>query len=249
MPSVPKRLKIEPLIEAIWQMQFDPASDQPIGDILPGVLYSALKAHYPGLRHQRLPIADIPMDIAQFDPILRFAAKYRLEEPGSPFLFQTGDRVVTVNCLKPYSGWDAFKKKIIQLIGLAKQSGLVPPPRRHSLRYIDLLTLDQTPDLGALQFSIVLGQEKRDCLPLQMRLELPEGGFTHIVQIAAPAEAGPANDRRTGTIVDIETFVTVPSDGWDDLEAQVELLHERSKALFFQKLLTPEAINRLEPEY
>jgi uncharacterized protein (TIGR04255 family) len=248
MTAIPKRLKKEPLIEAIWQIQFEPAPNQPVGDILPGVLYFALQKKLPGLLLQRLPIADIPVAFAQADPNLRFSVKYRMEEPGQPFLFQTGDRAITVNCRRPYSGWEVFKEKILLLIDLVKLSGLVPQPQRHSLRYIDLLTLDQAPDLKALQLALRLGGQDIHTLPLQMRLELPDDGFTNVVQIATPAEAGFPEGMQKGSIVDIETFVTMPSNNWDALKDQVDLLHERSKALFFQRLLTPEAIARLEPE-
>jgi uncharacterized protein (TIGR04255 family) len=248
--NIPKRLKREPLIEAIWQIQFEPASNQPVGDILPGVLYFALKASYPKLQLQRLPTADIPALVAQIDPNLRLAAKYRMEDPGdNPFLFQTGEHIVTVNCRRPYAGWDAFKEKILELIDLVEKSGLVPQPQRHSLRYIDLLTLDHVPDLSTLQLDLMVGRQNIKNLPLQIRLEQPDDEFTHVVQIATPAKVGFPDGIQEGTIVDIETFVTASSDGWEALKKQVDSLHNRSKAMFFQHLLTPEAIEQLEPEY
>ncbi len=145
MNKIPTRLNKEPLIEAIWQAQFEPKDGLPVGDLLPGILYSALKVDHPNLQLHRLPTADIPAPVAQIDPSLRFSAKYRMEEPGSPFLFQVGDRIVTMNCRKPYAGWSAFKERMLKLINVIESSGLVPTPRRHSLRYIDLLCLDQAP--------------------------------------------------------------------------------------------------------
>jgi uncharacterized protein (TIGR04255 family) len=246
--NIPKRLKREPLIEAIWQIQFEPANNQPIGDLLPGVLYSALKISHPGLRIHRLPIADIPAPVAQFDPNLRLAAKYRMDEPGSPFLFQTGDRVITVNCRRPYSGWIAFKEKIMAMSQLAKTSGLIQP-QRHSIRYIDLLGLDPAPDLTALQIFLEVGREKVHRLPLQMRLELPDGDCVHVVQISTPAEVQIPGNSQAGTILDTETFAAAVPESWDAVEKQVDSLHDRVKTLFFEKLLTPEAIERLGPEY
>jgi uncharacterized protein (TIGR04255 family) len=246
--NIPKRLKQEPLIEAIWQIQFEPANNQPIGDLLPGVLYSALKTIYPDLRIHRLPIADIPAPVAQFDPNLRLAAKYRIEEPDSPFLFQTGDRVITVNCRKPYAGWSAFKEKILTMLQFAKNSGLIQP-QRHSIRYIDLLGLDPAPDLTALQISLEVGGEEVHRLPLQMRLELPDGDYVHVVQISTPAEVQISGGSQAGTILDTETFAVAAPESWDAVERQVDFLHDHSKTLFFDKLLTPEAIKRLEPEF
>ncbi|MDR0563323.1 MAG: TIGR04255 family protein [Azoarcus sp.] len=249
MNAIPKRLGKEPLVEAIWQIQFEPEANQPIGDILHGVLYTALKVVYPTLRLLRLPAADIPAPVAQLDPNLRLVPKFRMESDNSPFLFQTGDHIVTVNCRKPYKGWDAFKEKIFVLIDLVKESGIVPQPQRHSLRYIDLITLDLAPSLDTLQLSLTVGGEHITKLPLQMRLELPDENFKHVVQIVTPAKVGyQISDQAEGTILDIETVDTTPFKGWDGLKEQVDFLHDRSKALFFQRLLTPEAIKRMEPE-
>jgi len=44
MNFLPIRLKKEPLIEVIWQVQFE--GNQGIGDILPGVIFTELKKTY-----------------------------------------------------------------------------------------------------------------------------------------------------------------------------------------------------------
>lgn len=246
MNQIPKRLKKEPLIEAIWQVQFDcPGA----GDVLPGVLYTALKARHPKLQLQRLPTADIPAPIAQIDPNLRFVAKVRMEEPGGRFLWQVGDRVVTLNCRKPYAGWSAFREAILALTQDIETSGLVPQPQRHSLRYIDLLTLEPAPDLSALKLAMKLGDYEIRRHHLQMRLEIPDDECTHVVQIATPAEARLPEGLQTGTVIDLETYVTASPTDWDGVRVQLETLHDRSKALFFQHLLTEGAIQSLEPEY
>ena len=69
MNPLPRRLKKEPLIEVVWQVQFE--GEQGMGDILPGVLYTELKKTHPALRSRRLPSADIPAPIAQIDPNMR----------------------------------------------------------------------------------------------------------------------------------------------------------------------------------
>jgi uncharacterized protein (TIGR04255 family) len=246
MNRIPKRLNKEPLIEAIWQAQFEPREGLPVGDLLPGILYSALN---PNLQLHRLPTADIPAPVAQIDPNLRFTAKYRMEEPGSPFLFQVGDRIVTMNCRKPYSGWAVFKEHILELLGVVEGSGLVPIPLRHSLRYIDLLTLDPAPDLKALQVQFQIGQWGLQNRPLQMRVELPDEGCNHVVQIATPAEANLPEGKLQGSVIDLETLPSAPPGNWQDVRTQIDQIHDRSKAVFYQQLLTADAISLMEPEY
>ncbi|QJD30107.1 TIGR04255 family protein [Methylococcus geothermalis] len=249
MNQIPTRLKKEPLIEAIWQAQFEPKEGLPVGDLLPGILYSALKVDHPNLQLHRLPTADIPAPVAQLDPNLRLSAKYRMEEPGSPFLFQVGDRIVTMNCRKPYAGWSAFKEKILKLLEVIESSGLVPTPMRHSLRYIDLLSLDPAPDLKALQVKFQIGQWNIENRPLQMRVEVPDGEYIHVIQIATPAEANLPEGRLQGSIIDLETFLSSQPSGWQDVRAQIDQIHDRSKAVFFQQLLTAKAIELMQPEY
>ncbi len=249
MNQIPKRLKKEPLIEAIWQVQFEPKEGLPVGDLLPGVLYSAIKVEYPNLQLHRLPTADIPAPVAQIDPNLRFSAKYRMEEPGSPFLFQVGDRIVTMNCRKPYAGWSAFKERILKLLDVIESSGLVPVPGRHSLRYIDLLILDPAPDLKALQVQFQIGQWSLQNRPLQMRVEIPDEECNHVVQIATPAEANLPEGKLQGSVIDLETVSSSMPSSWQDVRAQIDLIHDRSKAVFYQQLLTADAIALMEPEY
>lgn len=249
MSKIPKRLNKEPLIEAIWQAQFEPREGLPVGDLLPGILYSTLKRDYPNLQLHRLPTADIPAPVAQIDPNLRFSAKYRMEEPGSPFLFQVGDRIVTMNCRKPYAGWAVFKEHILKLLEVVEGSGLVPNPLRHSLRYIDLLTLNPAPDLKALQVQFQIGQWGLQNRPLQMRVELPDEGCKHVVQIATPAEANLPEGNLQGSVIDLETFPGASPGSWQDVRAQIDQIHDRSKAVFYQQLLTAEAISLMEPEY
>lgn len=249
MNSIPKRLKKEPLIEAIWQVQFETAEGVPVGDLLPGILFPALRNEHPNLQLQRLPSADIPAQMAQVDPNLRHMAKYRMEEPNSPFMFQVGDRIITLNCRRPYAGWAAFKEKILALVGIIESSRLVPAPLRHSLRYIDLLTLEPAPVLSSLQLSLKLGAFDIQARPLQTRVELLDGTCTHVVQVATPAQVMFPEGMTEGSIVDLETFANVPPNGWGAVATQIDHIHDRSKAMFFQQLLTADAISRLDPEY
>ncbi|MBF0628344.1 MAG: TIGR04255 family protein [Magnetococcales bacterium] len=249
MNPIPKRLNKEPLIEAIWQVQFEPASDQPVGDLLPGILYAALRNDHPNLLLHRLPTADIPSQVAQFDPSLRHMAKFRMEETGVPFLFQVGDRAVTLNCRKPYVGWIAFKQKILALIDTLETSRLMPVPQRHSLRYIDLLNLAPAPDLSALQLALQLGDFDVQARPLQMRLELEENECLHVIQFATPANVQLPEGLTEGSIVDLETVATTDPKDWQEARDQLEKLHDRSKHLFFEHILTKEAIEHMEPEY
>lgn len=246
MNPLPKRLKKEPLIEAIWQAQFE--AELGIGDVLPGILFTELKKRHPALQLRRLPSADIPAPIAQMDPNLRFVPKMLLEEPGSPLAWQVGDRVITLNCRKPYTGWDRFKETLLDLTRIVENSRLIPNPLRHSLRYIDLLKDELAADLAALRLALKLGDhEIRN--RVQLRLEIPDTECLHVVQIATAAHANIGGEQMTGSIIDLETLPAKTPDDWDTLRAQLDLLHDRSKTFFFCQIMAEETIQKLEPEY
>ena len=73
---IPVRLRIEPLIEAVWEIRVT-SEKQNVADLLPGLIYQALPGRYP--RIVRLPVADIPAPIAEKDQNLRYIPKIRLE--------------------------------------------------------------------------------------------------------------------------------------------------------------------------
>lgn len=246
MKPLPKRLKKEPLIEVVWQVQFE--AEQGIGDVLPGVLFTELKKSHPTLQLRRLPSADIPAPIAQIDPNLRFAPKMLMEDPSGSLIWQVGDRVVTLNCRKPYVGWDRFKEAVRALTQLVESSGLIPNPQRHSLRYIDLLQAELAADLAPLRLALQLGDHPiKD--RVQMRLEITDADCLHVVQIATAVQVNLPGEQATGTIIDLETLPSSAPGDWDALRAQLDALHERSKELFFRQILTEETIQKLEPEY
>jgi len=247
---IPTRLKKEPLLETVWEIRFDTEGGLAVGEMLPGMLYQALRETYPTI--VRLPAADIPRPIAQMDEALRYVPTVRLEGPkGTPFAIQVGDRVVALNNRRPYSGWDDFSKRIRELVNLLRSTGLLQKPERFSLKYVDLIELDPPPSLASLQVSLSAWGQSLDEQQVQLRTEIKDDPFVHILQVASPADVVIAGtERHQGTLVDIDTILTAAKDTdfWSALDRQLDEAHARSKRLFFD-LLTPEAEQRLEPIY
>lgn len=247
MPPIPRRLKKEPLLEAIWELRFTSGHQVPVGDILPGLIYQALRADYP--EFTRLPAADIPAAISANDSNVAYLVHFRLEREESPFIIQIGPQVVSLNCRRPYAGWARFKERILVLVKVLEETALIQKPERHALRYLDLLQLDAPPSTESLQIELNLGVKPVIHAPLQLRTELHENGIIHVVQIATPAQVQLGKEHsETGTLVDLDTALKSPSMLFDNIESELEQLHDASKRKFFA-LLTKEAIERLEPEY
>jgi uncharacterized protein (TIGR04255 family) len=244
---VPIRLQKEPLLEAIWEIRF--ASDEPVRDMLPGMLYQALRNTQP-VTVARLPSADIPRPIAQHDEGLRYLPTVRLEfSQNDPFIIQMGERLVTLNCRRPYPGWLAFSKRARELAQMLESTGLINHPERFSLKYIDLIELEAQPSLASLEASLSLAGHDLVNRPVQLRTEIHQAPFIHVLQVASPVDLVVAGaERHRGTLVDIDTIHPAGEDFWTTLEQRLNEAHSQSKQLFFD-LLTDNAINQLEPIY
>lgn len=243
---IPIRLKKEPLLEAVWEVRF--TSHRPsVADLLPGLIYQALQNKYPEII--RLPAADIPAPIAEQDPKLRYVPKIRLARGNQAV--QIGEHVVSLSCQRPYTGWNTFSADIRELIEVVRRTELIERLERFSLKYIDLIQLEQPPNLGCLNIALQLGGQEISTAPVQLRTEIKESGILHIIQIVSPAEVAiPGEPRRySGVLLDIDSINTFPEDGaWEEVDKQLDAVHWASKKTFFN-LLTPETIDRLVPEY
>ncbi len=244
--KIPIRLRKEPLIEALWEIRF--TSTKPsVVDLLPGIMYPALKDKYPNT--VRLFTADIPAPIVENDPKLRYAPKIRFE--GGNQAVQIGEHVVSLSCRRPYSGWETFSKDIRTVIAIICDTGLIDRLERFSLKYIDLIEVDQPPSLSCLNLELKMGGYEIDTRPVQLLSEIKEGDLIHIIQIVSPAEASiPGKpDRFKGVLLDIDSIRPLKgNESWPDIENHLDGVHLSSKKMFFG-LLTPETIAKLEPEY
>lgn len=244
--KIPVRLKKEPLLEALWEIRF--TSTKPsVLDLLPGLLFKALPEKYPDI--VRLPAADIPDFIVEHDPKLRYVPKTRLE--GGNHAVQIGKQMVALSCRRPYSGWKTFSADISELIKVVRDTKLIGQLERFSLKYIDLIELEQPPDLACLTVELKLGGYELNMRLVQLRTEIKENGLIHIIQIASPAEVAlPGEDKRlSGVLLDIDTINPIKEgESWEEVENRLDAAHSASKRMFFG-LLTTETIEKLEPEY
>jgi uncharacterized protein (TIGR04255 family) len=243
---MPVRLKKEPLIEAVWEIRF--TSTKPsAADLLPGLVFKALPDKYPNI--VRLPSAGIPAPAVEHDPKLRYVPKIRLE--GGNQAVQVGEHVVSLSCRRPYSGWKTFSEDIRTVITIVRDTGLIDRLERFSLKYIDLIELDQPPSLGFLDLELKMGGYEIDTGPVQLRTEIKEGDLIHIIQVVSPAEAFIPGEsgRVSGVLLDVDSIRPMKeNESWPDVDSHLDDVHSSSKKMFLG-LLTPETIDNLEPEY
>lgn len=245
--TLPKRLRKEPLLEAVWEIRF--SSDvESVVELLPGLIYKELAGTFTKIT--RLPAANLPGSFLQQDASLKYVPTVRLDGD-QPYSIQIGEHVVSLSCPRPYTGWIEFGKKIRELAQMLRATKLLTRPERFSLKYIDIVSGDGTPSIAPLAVDLKLGGHDLAHEPVHLRTEIrEEEQFLHIVQIGSPTQATlPTGDTYNGVLLDIDTISPAhDQDFWSSFDNRLDLAHELSKKLFF-RLLTEETIKSLEPEY
>lgn len=240
--SLPIKLKKEPLVEAIFEMRFE--SDNLASNILSGILVSKLKA-----KLESLPAAQIPEQIKKSDPALTYLPNFRIKIDG--YIIFIGDNVFGISNTQPYSGWDKFKNKIMELTNSIKDANVIRNIERFSLKYVNLIESDQSVD-KLLPTNVKLTLNGKSITDSQLNLKLEKqnnNNITQILHILSDAEVLTNNQKKQGLLVNIDNIYKGPHKSfWDKRSSDLETIHDENKKSFFS-LLSKSTIEKLEPIY
>jgi uncharacterized protein (TIGR04255 family) len=247
MDRIPRRLKRDPILEAVAECRFQSERTGNAAAILPGFLYQQLRGEFPNL--EALPESQIPAQVRARDSDLKYRAVYRLRGANKAIL--VGDQSLCVTVNEPYPGWDTFKPLVASVWRLLENSGVVGSIERISTKYTNLIEAELGTDHFALtNLGITVGQQRLSSQPTQLQSEFSEGPLVTIVQAIgqATATAG-ASKPRHGLVLVVDTIVKGPFDDfWKRFENLLEQAHSKEKQTFFE-LLTNETLRKYEPEY
>ena len=245
--QLPKKLKNEPLIDAIFELRF--SSSDSASNILPGFLFGALEGDK---KIERLPAAEMPKQLRDSDPNLQFAPQVRLL--WTDYVISIGDHNLSIGCKYPYPGWDAFKKAILGIINVVKGIPFIQTVNRFSMKYIDIIPSKGLQEqISLINTSIGIGGHVLEKEHFALRIDIPENETIHIVNITSSAVAKLQDgSTRNGIIVDIDTIADAKNQEFEqwigELPEKLDIIHLANKKMFF-KCLNPETIDSLEPVY
>lgn len=248
MQPLPKKLKKEPLIDAVFEVRFTSAF--PAGSVLPGLLFGTLDGG--DKKIEQLPLSQLPQVIRDADPSLRFAPLSRLD--WQQFYINIGDRSVSVGFKYPYPGWHSFKPAIIKVMDSLKSADILKSVERYSLKYVDLLPAkDLREQVSFVNFDVTLAGHKLENEAFQIRLEIPRDGFIHAVQVVSSATVTlHTGESRQGLIVDVDTITNQRGISFEELLSgfpeKLDFIHQANKEIFFD-CLKSQTITALEPDY
>ena len=72
-----------------------------------------------------------------------------------------GDASVLIACELPYAGWTLFKAKIIEIIGILRDTHLIQAVERYSMKYVDIVDgSDITEQIKRTNIELQIGTHK-----------------------------------------------------------------------------------------
>ncbi len=99
MTDLPKKLKVDSITEAVFEIRFE-REDPP--EIALGKLLGA----WSEFKASRLPLNDVPAQLREQDLNLKFQPVYQLASPDGLHSIAVGPNVVVLSVTSPYPGWD-----------------------------------------------------------------------------------------------------------------------------------------------
>jgi uncharacterized protein (TIGR04255 family) len=241
---IPKKLKKEPLIEALFELRFTSEKNS-VSDLLPGLIFEKLSDRFSKV--EKLPASDLPAVVLN-DPNMRYVATIKLSGE-EPYCIMIGEHVLSLCCSMPYTGWNSFLALIIELLNVVNKTSLITNTERISLKYSDVLEEKDGFTLEDLKLDLQIAGNRIVKNPMQLRAELNDDNFINIMQIAYPSEVTLNTGKKfNGLLLVIDTISKkMPDNFWTDPKVFLDTAHAVNKSTFLN-LLKPETITRLEPE-
>lgn len=228
---IPSKLSKDPIVEAIFEIRFQ-SEVKAISNLLPAFLYTELKKDFEA--PERLPIAEFPEDLIALDPNLKYQPRLRMR--GARFTMLIGDSSIVLSCPRPYVGWNEYKKMLISLLSIIKETNLISVVDRFSFKYVNVLEADKVDE----QFSLIKFTSKIGPYDLTKHLsstksEIREEGLINIIEIKSNAMVTLPNSKETmkGLLLNVDTINDNPGKFWDISEQLIETAHTMEKKMFF----------------
>jgi uncharacterized protein (TIGR04255 family) len=245
MARIPRKLKRDPIVEALFELRF---TSSEISEIVVGKLASW--EQWKGFTAQRLPLADMPVTVRENDPNLAHQPVLQLQRSDGGRVVKIGPRVFSYHALQPYPGWAVFEPELTSCTEHLFGSLSDVSATRLGFRYLNVLTKDDhlIENLQDLNFDIRLADQALTC-PLNLNYQrnwTPK--HNSIVRIASKEFVQNPAAGLTA-LVDVDVFTPEQFKSMDATEAQGWLgeAHKILKEEFFN-LLPGAIIDKLDEE-
>lgn len=236
--KLPKRLSsYEPCKEATVELRF--TSNIPSEAIL-GFVFQKLQDRYGPPKS--LPIMQLPQNIRESDPNLKFAPYYIMENDS--FQINIGPKVIAIINRAPYIGWQNYYSEIENVLTALASIPLFKTISRLGVRYINFF--DQSFDMTDPRNINIHWESpfKNDSSNTSYSTLVDLKDFTSLLRLQSNSTVLLNNKQHNGTILDIDTYKNFPNTGYDNeiFQELIQQAHLVEKEIFFT-LLTPKFID------
>jgi uncharacterized protein (TIGR04255 family) len=236
---VPKRIA-SPINEAILEIRYEGLYP---GEALYGILFDVFQEKV-GNQAVELPIMQIPKQMREADPSLRYQSYYRASN--DQFALSVGPRSIVFSALRPYKGWDEWLSFMKPVISEMQKRKLLAKVERIGLRYFDIFEDNIFDKINA---GINIDENAVFSSPSSFITEFDEGD-THVILNVSNA-VNINNESEFKSLIDIDCICDFNDNAavfYRDYMTKLDEAHLVNKQVFFG-LLKPEFLETLQPEY
>jgi len=238
--SLPNSIEPCPIVDALVEARFIPNLPD---EAVFGALYEPLSKDFQKV--ENLPALQLPPQIRNLNPQLRFQPTYRLR--GEKYYISIGAKVFAVGIHMPYPGWTAFRGKLISVFETLASKPVVKQLQRLGIRYVNAFEGDVT---RRLTLETRLSGQPLEGAKTFFRTLLQRDGSKVLLQVSKDQTVKrPPDFKRIGTVVDIDVSQSATQAlDLQSLTTFIDDAHQIAKKLFFE-LLQPDFLNELHPIY
>jgi uncharacterized protein (TIGR04255 family) len=237
--KIPKKIN-SPIKEAIFEIRYE--GNFP-GEALYGILFDVFSA-FPDKSQHALPILQIPQQMREMDPNLRYQPFYRAMDKN--FAFGIGPRSVLFSARQPYVGWTDWIAFIYPKIDNIQKKGIIQKVERMGLRTIDIFDRNIFENINA---SISINGVAVNTSPTSLFTEFKQG--ESLVKLNIGNAANIDGNPTKASLIDIDCiyeFNCREAVFYSSYKQVLEKMHLANKEVFFG-LLKNDLLMNLNPEF
>ena len=230
-----------PLVDTVVELRFNTHTPS---QVMGGLLYSKLQ-DYGYSVFQELPIMQLPENIRENDPGLKYSINFRIKKDN--FWIGVGKSVLTISTIckdGSYVGWDLYKKEIEVVFSVFDELFSINSFERVGVRYINIFTRENI--LNDINLQLTTPWTENLSEEFSVGFVRTDEDVRSRIQVVYPATMNFETDStsKTGQLLDIDSYVegSIPSDAALDT---IGILHDKTEQSFFETL-KPDFIEELK---